>query len=282
LRSRIEKVVSDHLDAMERSFPPVDLVEAFALPIPSITICDVLGVPYSHRKDFHQNTWSLFSLEASAEEGAAAMASLTELLLEQIHFKRAHPANDLLSELVTDHDLADREIAGVGVLLLTAGHETTANMLALGTFTLLSYPDEIAALRASPSLIEGAVDELLRYLTIFQFGVPRAPLEDVEVDGQLLKAGESVTIYLPAANRDPTRFTDPDTLSVKRDAKGHLAFGYGVHQCIGQHLARLELRVGYSALFERFPTLHLAVPPAEIPVRTDGGIYGVHQLPVGW
>jgi len=282
LRPRIEHIVEAHLDAMDRTRPPVDLVEAFALPVPSLAICELLGVPYSEREEFQRNSSILFSLHVTAAEAEGAMNSLDDFLRELVGHRRRHPADDLLSKLASGGVLGTEEIAGAGVLLLTAGHETTASSLSLGTFALLSHPRQLAALQADPSLVDGAVEELVRYLTIFHFGVPRTPLADVELAGLLIRAGETVTISLPAANRDPSRFDSPDDFDLTRRATGHLAFGYGVHQCLGQNLARIEMRVGIAALFRRFPSLSLAIPAEEVPLCADMGFYGVHRLPVTW
>jgi cytochrome P450 len=155
-------------------------------------------------------------------------------------------------------------------------------MVALGTHALLSNPDQLAALRADPALTDDAVEELLRYLSIIHIGPTRTALEDVTIAGQLIAAGENVTISLPAANRDPARFPEPDRLDLTRTTAGHLAFGHGIHQCLGQQLARIELSVCYRALLGRFPTLRLAVDPAEIQFATDTVTYGVRRLPVTW
>jgi cytochrome P450 len=149
-------------------------------------------------------------------------------------------------------------------------------------FALLEHPEELAKLKAKPELIDNAIEELLRYLTISHFGASRAALEDVEVGGQLIEAGQTVAIGLPAANRDPAKFPDPDRLDICRATQGHVAFGHGVHQCIGQNLARMTLRVGYRMLFERFPTLRLATPASEVPTGGDLVHYGVHKLMVTW
>jgi len=282
LRARIEQIVGEHLAAIRKTGPPVDLVAEFALPVPSLTISELLGVPYADREEFQHNSATLFSLQVTAEEGGAAMRALTDLLRRLIREKRANPTNDLLGNLATAGPLSEDELAGLGVLLLTAGHETIANMLGLGTFVLLSNPDKIAQLRADPGLMKNAVEELLRYLTIFHFGVFRTPLQDVELAGHLIKSGESVTVSLPAANRDPSRFGEPDKLDFDRVPNRHLAFGYGIHQCTGQHLARVEMQCGYAALLREFPTLRLAAPPSEIPMCTDTARYGVHRLPVVW
>ena len=277
----IDGIINDLLDRMAEAGPPVDLVASFALPVPSAMICELLGVPYSERAEFQSNSETLFSLTATAEQAAAAMERLYAFLRELA--KTGGQRDGLLTALVEDGTLDAEEIAGVGVLLLTAGHESTSSSLALSTFALLSHPDQLAKLTAGPDLAENAVEELLRYLTVFHFGVPRTPLEDVEFAGQLLKAGESITISLPAANRDPDWFPDhPDRLDLARRTTGHLAFGYGVHQCLGQNLVRLEMRAALPALFRRFPTLALAVPPQEVPLAADMSVYGVHRLPVTW
>ncbi len=282
LKPRIEQIVHEHLDAMASMGSPLDLVECFALPVPSLMICELLGVPYEERREFQHNSAILFSLEVSALEASKAMAYLTQFLGDLVRHKRQCPAKDLLSELIALDQFNDEELTGVGVLLLTAGHETTANMLALGVFALLSHPQELQLLREDANLIDGAVEELLRYLTIFHFGVPRTPLEDVELEGVLIKAGESVTLSLSAANRDPSQFEAAQTLNIRRPAQGHFAFGFGIHYCMGINLARLEMQVAYLALFHRFPTLHSIVDPAAIQLNTDAGLYGVHHLPVAW
>lgn len=282
LRPRIEQLVDERLTAMADSRPPADLVERFALPVTSLAICELLGVPYGERAAFQRDSALLFSLDASAEDAALAMDRLDGFLRELTRSRRTRPGDDVLSMLVEDGTLSTEEIAGAGVLLLTAGHETTASSLALGTFALLSHPEQLAALKRDPALADNAVEELLRYLTIFHFGVPRTPLVDVELGGRLLRAGESVTVSLSAANRDPAKFADPDRLDLSRRTSGHLAFGHGIHQCLGRNLARIEMRVAFPALFRRFPDLALAVPPEEVPLAGDMGFYGVHRLPVTW
>ena len=282
LRPRVERIVADRLDVLAAEDRPADLVETFALPVPSLVISELLGVPYAERASFQRNSVTLFSLTVSADEAERALRALNTQLGDLVRRRRAEPAGDLISDLVDGTDLTDEEAVGAGVLLLTAGHETVASMIGLGTFALLRHPEQWRTLSADDSLVDPAVEELLRYLTIFQFGVPRTALVDVEVDGVRIRAGECVTLSLPAANRDPERFTDPDRLDPARGATGHLAFGYGTHKCIGQHLARLQLRIAYRALIGRFPGLRLAVPADEVPMCDDMGFYGVHRLPVNW
>ncbi|MEO3876559.1 cytochrome P450 [Nonomuraea sp. B12E4] len=281
LTERIEQITAEHLDAMERHGPPVDLVEAFAVPIPSLVICELLGVPASERVRFQQDLVALLSLTASPEEKLASTTRLQRFMGDLVRAKRANPTDDLLSGLVADSGLTDEELANMAGLLLAAGFDTTANMLGLGTFALLGNPDQFAVLRDEPDLAGRAVEELLRYLSIIG-GTLRTALEDVELGGELVKAGQTVVVSLPAANRDPERFPRPDTLDLRRQATGHMAFGHGIHQCLGQQLARVEMQVAFPALFQRFPTLRLAVPHEEVPLRTDMAIYGVHRLPVTW
>lgn len=282
LRPRIAEMTQQALDAVERKGPPVDLVRDFAQPVPALVMQELLGVPASERAAYQQHSTTLFSLEASAEEGAAAMKALGDLLHGLIRHKRRRPAGDLLGALARGGGLSDEELAGTGVLLLTAGLDSVANMLALGTLALLCHPDQAALLKAGTCPIEDMVEELLRYLTVFHLGVPRTPLEDVELGGQLIKAGECVTLSLSAANRDPGQFSMADELDPVRGAARHLAFGHGIHHCLGQHLARVEMQVGYSALFGRFPTLRLAVPVEEVPMSPGSGRYGVGRLAVTW
>ncbi|WP_066934556.1 cytochrome P450 [Microtetraspora fusca] len=282
LEPRIEEITRDHLDAMERVGAPADLVQAFALPIPSLVICELLGVPYADREKFQRDSSVLLSLNSSVEQVEAAMNDLLDYLDDLVRRKRAEPDDDLVSGLATETDLTDDELTGITTLLLIAGHETTANMLGLGTFALLRNPEQLAAVRDHPEVVDHAVEELLRYLTVIHIGPIRAALEDVEIDGRLIRAGESVTLSVAAANRDPERFPEPDQLDVTRPASGHLTFGHGIHQCLGQQLARTEMRIAYPALLRRFPGLRLAVPAEEVPMRTDMAIYGVHRLPVTW
>ncbi|MFF4416889.1 cytochrome P450 [Streptosporangium sp. NPDC001559] len=281
LTERVEQITADHLDAMEKAGPPTDLVTAFAKPIPAIVICELLGVPYEDRGSFQSQVESLISGQVSDDEMFTAYTSVQHYLAELVTAKRANPTDDVLSDLL-DGDFTDEELRGIGFLLLAAGLDTTANMLALGTFALLRNPAQLAALRADPALTDRAVEELLRYLSVAkQFY--RVALENVEVGGHTITAGTMVILAYHAANRDPRRFGDPHLLDLRRDDGGHLAFGHGVHQCLGQQLARVEMRVAFPALVNRFPTLRLAVPAEEVGLRPEtADIHGVTSLPVTW
>jgi cytochrome P450 len=282
LRERVVAIVGTQLDAMVAAGAPADLVTDFALPVPSLAICEVLGVPYADRARFQELSAALFSLDTDRGGAAAAMTELDGYLRGLVRRRRGAPTRDLLGDLAGSSDLTDPEIAGAGVLLLTAGHETTANCLSLAVFALLVEPEQWAAVPLDVAAVTGPVEELLRYLTVFHLGVPRTPLTDVELAGRTLRRGETVTVALAVANRDPDRFPDPDRLDLRRPDRGHLAFGHGLHQCVGQHLARLELQVALHALVHRLPGLRLARPPEDVELATDMGVYGLHALPVTW
>lgn len=279
---RIEAIVADHLADLRAQGPGADLVEAFALPVPSMVICELLGVPYEERESFQRDTRTSFTLTQDFDQIRAAFERIEDFVADLVRRKHDDPGDDMLTGLIETGELTDEEVANMGLLLLVAGHETTANMLGIGTLTLLNHPAQLAALKDDPSLIDNAVEELMRYLSIVQFGTTRVALEDVELGGVTIRAGESVGVHIPAANRDPAKFDHPDEFDIHRPASGHVAFGHGVHQCLGQQLARIEMRVGFTALFREFPDLRLAVPAEEVPMRDDMAIYGVHKLPVAF
>ncbi|WP_024800551.1 cytochrome P450 [Nocardia sp. BMG51109] len=281
LEEHIVDITERQLDEMARLSPPVDLVRAFALPVPSLVICEMLGVPYADRETFQVNSAKFLIKDQPIEEKMAAYGAMTTYLAELVTRKRAEPGDDILSDLARDEDLGIDELTGIAFLLLLAGHETTANMLALGTFALLEHPEQAAALRADPELLPDAVEELLRYLSVADIFY-RYATDDIELGGETIGKGSTVVVSLLAANHDPRRFDNPDTLDIHRTARGHLSFGHGVHTCLGQQLARIEMRAGFGGLLRRFPTLRLAVPAGEVRLRTDMNIYGVHELPVTW
>jgi cytochrome P450 len=281
LEEQIARIAERQLDELAALTPPVDLVKAFALPVPSLVICELLGVPYADRAAFQVNSAKFLEKDVTLEDKMAAYGAMTGYLAELVTRKRAEPGEDILSDLARHDDLTMEELTGCAFLLLLAGHETTANMLALGTFALLEHPEQLAELRADPDLMPNAVEELMRYLSVVDV-LYRYATEDIELGGETIGKGSTVVVSMLAANHDPRRFDDPDTLDVHREARGQLAFGHGVHQCLGQQLARIEMRAGFAGLLRRFPTLRLAVPAGEVRLRTDMNIYGVHELPVTW
>jgi cytochrome P450 len=286
LGTRIEEIVTGQLDAMLAKGNTADLVSEFALPVPSLVICELLGVRYEDRAEFQRRTATLLRMNVPADEVVENIDAQRAFMRRLVVDKRNNPTDDMISGLIhhagADPALTDDELVNIANLLLIAGHETTANMLGLGTFVLLQRPDQLAALRDDPSRIGDAVEELLRYLSIVHTGLFRFPKEDVELAGEPIPAGATVVISLLAANRDGQRWPDPETLDVTRARGPHLAFGHGVHQCLGQQLARVEMTVGYTELLRRLPNLRLAVAPEEVPLRNDMFIYGVHALPVAW
>jgi cytochrome P450 len=287
LRPAIQKIAKDLIDDMLAGPTPVDLVQAFALPLPSTVMCELLGVPYADHAFFESNSRIPINRNSTPEQAMAALQRLLQYLEGLVGEKLANPGDDLLSALagrVRAAELSAREAAIMGLFLLVAGHETTANMIALGTLALLQHPAQLAEIRNTiePQAIAGAVDELLRYLTIVHGGRRRVALADIEIGGQTIRAGEGVVVANDIANRDPDAFPDPDRLDVGRNARHHVAFGFGVHQCLGQPLARLELQVVYGTLYRRIPALRLAVDLDQIPFKHDANIYGVYELPVTW
>jgi cytochrome P450 len=288
MRPRVQEIVDDLLDTMLAGPKPADLVTAFALPVPSLVICELLGVPYADHDFFQACSKKLIARDTPVEESLKAGEDLRAYLLDLVAAKEKEPTDDLLGRLVADQlaagELTRGEVADMGVLMLVAGHETTANMIALGTLALLEHPDQLAEIRDAedPKVVANAVEELLRYLNIVHSGRRRVATEDVEVGGQLIRAGEGVILANDVGNRDETQFPDPDRLDIHRQARHHVAFGYGVHQCLGQPLARMELQVAYATLYRRVPTLALAVPFEDIRFKHDMLVYGVHSLPVTW
>jgi len=284
LAPRIQEIVDDHLDELERGGPPADLVSSFALPIPSLVICELLGVPYSERAQFQERTRRQLDLSVSIEDQQRLQRESREFMQEQVARARTAPGEDMLSMLVREHgdELSNDELVGIGLLLLIAGHETTANMLGLGTLALLCHPEQLALVRDDPVAVEPAVEELMRWLSIVPAGILRTTTTEVTLAGHTIPAGALVAASLVAANRDPALVEDPDRLDVTRGALGHLGFGHGVHHCLGAPLARMEMTIAFPALLRRFPRLALAVPFEEVGFRPHSFIYGLQSLPVTW
>jgi cytochrome P450 len=286
LEPLIMETVTGALDVMRDSGPPADLVTSFSLPVPSAVIGHLLGVPYADHDFFQERSQAFMNSATTLEDRVAAIQELRAYLAHLVDEKRrADAPDDLLGRLAVTTDnggLTVDELVGAAFLLLAAGHETTAQMIGLGALTLLEHPDEYAAMRTDPDIASDTVEELLRYLTIIHFGALRVARADVEIGGQAIRAGEGVIALLSAANHDASAFSQPDTFDVKRGAHQHVAFGFGIHQCIGQPLARIELRVALTELARRFPDLALAVPADELTMRSHSIAFGPDHLPVTW
>ncbi|MEA5364364.1 cytochrome P450 [Amycolatopsis sp., V23-08] len=285
MRTYVQELVESHLDAMLAKPGEADLVRDFALPIPSLVICELLGVPYADRERFQHQSGVLVSTDTTREQGQQAYEEISGFLAGLFTDKRKNPQDDLFSRLIargeaTGDALGMEELVMLGLSLLVAGHETTANMIALSTLVLLDHPQQRDVVLAAP---ERAVEELLRYLSVVQFGVLRYATEDVQVGTRAVKAGEWLVAALNSANRDEELFPAADKLDFHRESpRTHVAFGFGAHQCIGQQLARVELQEALTRLFRRVPDLRLAVPRESLAYKHNTLVYGVRELPVAW
>jgi cytochrome P450 len=287
MRPVVQRMTDDFIDAMLAGPKPADLVHTLALPLPSLVVCVLLGIPYDDHEFFQTKSEVGMRHDAKREDVAAAHHALLDYLDGQIQDRLANPTDDLLSELAAryrDGDLNRRQASSMGLLLLGAGHETTANMIALSVVALLEHPEQLALIRDSsdPKTVAKAVEELLRYLTIIHLGNRRIALEDIYISGQTIRAGEGIILPSVTANWEEGYFPEPDRLDVTRDARRHQAFGFGIHQCLGQPVARLELEIVLPTLFRRVPTLRLATELEKLPFKEDGLVYGLYELPVTW
>lgn len=284
LEPRIVEIVDGQLDAMAAAGSPADLVAGFALPIPSLVICELLGVPYSDRDDFQRRSARQLDLSIPMTERVELQEQSRDYMQTLVTGARSDPRDDMLGMLVREHgaELTDTELVGIAGLLLLAGHETTSNMLGLGTLALLRHPEQLAAVRDDPDAVAPAVEELLRWLSIVHSAIPRITTTAVEVAGVTIPAGELVLVSLASGNRDPALVDHPETLDITRGALGHLAFGHGVHHCLGAPLARMEMRIAFPALLRRFPRLALAEPFDQVDFRSFHFIYGLRSLEVSW
>jgi cytochrome P450 len=287
MRPRVARIVDDRIVGMLAAGGPVDLVQEFALPIPSLVICELLGVPYADRAEFQERSALLVRVDGWTDEIARASDELNQYIVGLVLARQAHREDDILSRLITRGEelgtpLSLEELVTVGVTLLIAGHETTANMIALSTLALLRNPLQLDKLRSDPSRVPAAVEELLRYLSVVHFGLFRQVTDELTIGSSTIDAGDYLIAALSSANRDESVFPEPDRLDLERDAAAHVAFGFGPHQCIGQQLARLELQEVFTRLFARIPTLRLAVPFEQIDYRENTLVYGVTALPVTW
>ncbi|MFC7585842.1 cytochrome P450 [Nonomuraea antimicrobica] len=279
--------MDEHIDAMLDGPRPADLVRDFALPVPSLVICELLGVPYDDHDFFQIHSAQLLNRRASEQERQHSILELAVYIDKLIAAKELEPTDDLLGRQIAKQRESGQEdrpsLISMAFLLLIAGHETTANMISLGTYLLLErHPEAVTALRDQPDKIDNLVEELLRYFTIAEFAMARVALEDVELSGTVIPAGSGVLMLANAGNRDPEVFEDGESFDLDRGSRNHLAFGYGIHQCLGQNLARVELEIVFATLFRRIPDLRLAVPADQLTFKEEAAVYGMHELPVTW
>ncbi|HXO11277.1 MAG TPA: cytochrome P450 [Mycobacterium sp.] len=287
MRPQIQKLVDDYLDAMIDKGPPADIVRDFALPVPSMVIALLLGVPSEDLELFQRNTSLGLDVKSTDEERAQGFLAMYAYIQELVPRKERDPGDDLISRLITDYvatgQLDYNTVAVNAVIMMQAGHETTANMIGLGTVALLEHRSVFERLGQTDdaAVIANAIEELMRYLSIVHAQVDRIATEDLILGGQQIRTGDRLLMNLPAGNWDPEFVDSPDALDVARNARGHLAFGYGTHQCIGANLARVEMQVAFATLARRLPGLQLAVPPDELRFK-EADIYGMKELPVTW
>ncbi|MBB5077762.1 cytochrome P450 [Nonomuraea endophytica] len=282
LEPRIEAMVEEHLDRMEAAGNTADLVEAFALPIPSLVVCELLGVPYADRSDFLKLSTDRFDFTAGPEASLQAINDAMTYLTDLVARERLNPGDGLLGQLLREHgdELDDRTLASMADGLLTGGHDTSTSMLALGSLWLMNNPEEAAKVREVDGYVNHVVEELLRYMTVVQVAFPRFAREDLDLFGTPITKGQLVLCSLTAANRDPALGESMDKVMPTRESAGsHLAFGHGIHRCIGAPLAQMEMRIAYPALLRRFPNLRV---DGEVPFRKLAIVYGVEKLPVAW
>jgi cytochrome P450 len=287
LRPEIQRFTDELIDQMLDGPKPVDLVTALSLPLPSLMICALLGVPYEDHEFFQEHAAVANKRFKTADDDRRATEALGGYLTKLLQQRMEEPAEDVLSDFagrVTAGELTLPDATLLCMVLLIAGHETSANMITLGTALLLERPDQLERLRTTddPEFLANAVEELLRYLTIPHLGQRRIAREDIEIEGATIRAGEGIVVPLPAGNWDPQAFPEPERLDLGRPARHHHTFGWGVHQCVGQQLARIELQVVFGTLFRRVPTLRLAVDRDALEFKGDSLAYGVHELPVTW
>jgi cytochrome P450 len=290
MRPTVERIINERIDAMLASpTRTADLYAEFALAVPSLVICELLGVPHEDQDFFQEHSVVTMSPQATVEEAAKAADELLQYVLELIDRREREPAAGLISRMTHEHvltgDITRLELAEIGRIQLIAGHDTTANMLALGALLLMLNPEQAAELRETddPAVMDNAIEEMMRYLSIAHAGRPRVALEDVEIAGQLIAAGDGVVVAADANNHDESIFPDSETFDIHRDnAKRHLGFGFGTHRCHGELLAEAEMEISFNALLKRIPTLRLAVGVEELSFKRESTNYGVAELPVTW
>jgi cytochrome P450 len=288
MRPRIEGIFGRLLDELLSKGPPANLVEDLFLPFTSEVIAGILDVPREDHGFFQEQSRLKVLLDVDPEIPRGASERMLSYLdtLITAREKDAENREDLLSRLIVEQvrpgNLSHRELVIMAELLLMAGHETTANQMALGVFSFLTNPDQLQLLRENPTLLRSAVEEMLRFHTIVHYNAFRVATEDVEVAGQMIRKGEGVIALISGANHDATAFDQPERFDITRKADHHVAFSYGIHQCLGQPLARVELQVVFASLFERMPGLQFAVPLEDIKGKGDHFVQGLEALPVTW
>ncbi|WP_106848658.1 cytochrome P450 [Blastococcus sp. Marseille-P5729] len=285
LEPMIARIIRERLDALEAAGPGADLVELYAVPIPALVICELLGVPYEDRDEFTDHSADRFNFTGDLGDSLGEIGESLKYLRGLVAKIREEPNDGLIGQIIAEHgdEIDDVELAGLADGILTGGHETTAAMIALGAHHLMRNPEHVRAIIDSDEKqAQEIIDELLRYMTVVQIGFPRLAKEDVEIGGHVIKRGELALVSLAAANRDEALTPDADTFRIDRGTTSHLAFGYGIHRCVGAELGRMEMKVAIPELFRRFPDLAHAEDPDEAAYRMFSIVFGLESLPVTW
>jgi len=287
-RPRIREITNGLIDDLLARGNRAELVHDFCLPLPSLVISELLGVPYDSHAFFQEQSRYRVRMDITPDVALAASKRMMDFLDGVTRDKEAldDPGDDIIGHLIADQlrtgEISREELVGIADLLIVAGHETTANMIALSALSLALHPEQLALIRQDRARIVPAVEEMLRYHTIAHFNGSRVALEDVEIRGHKVRQGDGILALANAANRDPAVFACPNDVDITRDASAHIAFSFGVHQCLGQSLARVEMQEALALLFERIPDLRIAATVDELPFKGNVFVYGLHQLPVEW
>ncbi|GAB3738585.1 cytochrome P450 [Amycolatopsis oliviviridis] len=284
MRPYIEQIVNERLDEMEATGSPADLISIVADKVPGAVLCELVGVPRDDRDMFMKLCHGHLDASLSQKRRAALGDKFSRYLLAMIARERKEPGEGMIGAVVAEYgdDATDEELRGFCVQVMLAGDDNISGMIGLGVLAMLRHPEQIAAFQGDEQQAQRAVDELIRYLTVPYSPTPRIAKEDVTFGDQVIKTGDSVICSLPAANRDPALVPDPERLDVTRDSVPHIAFGHGIHHCLGAALARLELRTVFTTLWQRFPALRLADPAQEDKFRLTTPAYGLTELMVSW
>ena len=287
LRPAIQQITDDHIDKLLAGPQPADLVAGLALPVPTLMISEMLGVPYEDHEFFQQQAVTSVDRFATKEQAEKSRMGLARYLIDLVKKKLDEPAEDLVSDIaerVRAGEIDMKEASQLGTGVLIAGHETSSNMISLGALALLQNPDQFALLRDAddPKVVANAVEELMRYLSVIQNGQRRVALQDIEIAGETVRSGDGLILDLAPANWDEKAWEQPDKLDLTRPAAQHVGFGFGPHQCVGQQLARAELQIVFQTLVRRIPTLRLAIPFDQVEFKHDRLAYGIYELPVAW
>lgn len=285
IRGAVRQIAGDLIESLLAQGPPADLMARFAQPLTARVLCRILGVPYSDYAFFEQHSRQFLDGNSTRDTAAKALAALGDYINGLLQAKQAEPGEGLLDDMLAGRTRAGSHarahLVSVAITLIIAGYESTANTMGVGIVALLAHPEQLAELRADPGLMAEAVEEVLRIASVVD-AVARFATEDVTVAGRLIRKGDGVVVALAQANRDANAFPSPHDFNIRRSTRGQVPFGYGIHQCVGQNLARAELNVAYDELFRRIPGLRLAVPLDRIPMKDPGAFHGVTELPVTW